>query len=347
MERLKLVLQYFQSNSESISNGICIVLALVSVKLYTSFDFNCPCLPQYNKLYSLGVMIVPPFILFFLGVLVNRHTGVMMDEWMRPEGKRTKNPAVVKYLFSAMLQRALLAPMVWILVTLLDGKIFICAFSVSVDPSLFSGMSSHTLSVVESTDLSPTSGLPNNTHLDVVKIMAKVPCKEDVIFRNSSFRKAVSRYVRCYSQAIGWSILLFLIMLGAMGRLIKPCFDDHATFLQTRYWSNYLDVEQKLFDETCVLHAREFAQKCVVQFFEEMREGATLRFPHPSQSWHSSEVQQEEERLHGITKQEQVDQLLDKWFHSKPELDITKISYRPRVCVTWEDSQGKAICSDV
>lgn len=43
-------------------------------------------------------------------------------------------------------------------------------------------------------------GLPNNTGLEVTKIMAKVPCKEDVIFRNSSFRKAVSRYVRCYSQ---------------------------------------------------------------------------------------------------------------------------------------------------
>lgn len=98
MERLKLVLQYFQSNSESISNGICIILALVSVKLYTSFDFNCPCLPQYNKLYSLGVMIVPPIILFFLGVLINRHTGVMMDEWMRPLGSRSKNPAVVKWV---------------------------------------------------------------------------------------------------------------------------------------------------------------------------------------------------------------------------------------------------------
>lgn len=44
------------------------------------------------------------------------------------------------------------------------------------------------------------TGQPNNTGLDVVKIMAKVPCKEDAIFRNSSFRKAVSRYVRCHSQ---------------------------------------------------------------------------------------------------------------------------------------------------
>ncbi|XP_061693470.1 calcium homeostasis modulator protein 3 [Syngnathoides biaculeatus] len=311
MERVKLILQHFQSNSESISNGICILLALVSVKLYTSFDFNCPCLPQYNRLYSLGVMVVPPIILFVLGVLVNRHTGVMMDELIRPGGKRSKNTAVVTYLFSAMVQRALLAPVVWILVTLLDGKIFICAFSVTVDPVLF-------------------SGLPNNTGLDVIKIMAKVPCKEDVIFINSSFHKAVARYVRCYSQGVGWSILLFLIVLGALGRLIKPCFDDHATFLQTRYWSNYLDVEQKLFDETCVLHARDFARTCVVQFFEDMREDVELSPPHPQSIKHFKEKGEDKkgEGLHGITKQEQVDNLLNKWYFGKPELDVTRAAYR-------------------
>ncbi|XP_068424867.1 calcium homeostasis modulator protein 3 [Clinocottus analis] len=333
MERMKLVLQYFQSNSQSISNGICILLALVSVKLYTSFDFNCPCLPQYNKLYSLGVMIVPPIILFFLGVLVNRHTGVMIDEWMRPVGNRSKNPAVVKYLFSAMLQRAMLAPMVWILVTLMDGKIFICAFSLGVDPSLFSGM-------------------PNNTGLDVIKVMAKVPCKGDIIFRNSSFPKAVSRYVRCYSQAIGWSILLLLIVLGATGRLIKPYFANqanHAISLQTHYWSNYLDVEEKLFDETCVLHAREFARKCVVQFFEDMREDDVLRLPHPLfvANHHDEWEDEEEEKLHGVSRQEQVDQLLNKWYYSKPELDVTRIANRPKTCVTWEDRNGKTLYSDV
>ncbi|XP_029376936.1 calcium homeostasis modulator protein 3 isoform X1 [Echeneis naucrates] len=394
MERLKLVLQYFQSNSESISNGICIILALVSVKLYTSFDFNCPCLPQYNKLYSLGVMIIPPIILFFLGILVNRHTGVMMDEWMRPTGNRSKNPAVVKYLFSAMMQRALLAPMVWILVTLLDGKIFICAFSVTVDPGLFSGTGSPGPGLSWFVLVCPglswfvmvcpglswfvlvcpglswfvlvcpglswfvlvcpglscvSSGLPNSTGLEVIRIMAKVPCKEDVIFKNSSFRKAVSRYIRCYSQAVGWSILLFLIILGALGRLVKPCFDDHATFLQTRYWSNYLDMEQKLFDETCVLHAREFAQNCVVQFFEDMREDTIFRLPHPPiiSKFLDGWEEEEEERLHGITKQEQMDQLLNKWFYSKPELDVTRIAHRPRTCVTWEDRDRKILYSDV
>uniref|UniRef100_A0A8C6TD79 Calcium homeostasis modulator 3 n=1 Tax=Neogobius melanostomus TaxID=47308 RepID=A0A8C6TD79_9GOBI len=325
MERAKLVLQYFQSNSESISNGICIILAMVSVKLYTSFDFNCPCLPQYNRLYSMGVMVVPPIIFFFLGVLVNRHTGVMMDEWLRPEGTRSKNPAIVKYLFSAMLQRAMLAPMVWILVSLLDGKIFICAFSVSVDPDLF-------------------TGFPNNTGMDIIKIMAKVPCREEGIFNNSAFRKAVSRYVRCYSQAVGWSIILFFIVLGSLARLIKPCFDDHAVILQTRYWSNYLDVEQKLFDETCVLHARDFARKCVVQFFEEMREAPLLDRPHFSVSTQNDWDLEDEDRLHGVTRQEQMDKLLNKWYYSKPELDVSRMAYRPQLCSVCSK---KNLCSDV
>ncbi|KAJ3610869.1 hypothetical protein NHX12_022959 [Muraenolepis orangiensis] len=358
MDRMKLVLQYFQTNSESISNGICIALALVAVKLYTSFDFNCPCLPQYNKLYSMGVMIVPPIILFFLGVLVNRHTGVMMDEWMRPVGKRNKNPAVVKFLFSAMLQRALLAPMVWILVTLLDGKIFICAFSMGVDPKTFTDM-------------------PNNTGLDVLRLMAKVPCKEDAIFKDSSFRKAVSRYVRCYSQAIGWSILLLLILVGALGRMIKPCFDDHGRSMQTRYWSNYMDVEMKLFDEKCALHAREFARKCVVQFFEGMqeeegdREAVCLPYPMPPfYGYRRAEAREEEggggggggegggvdgdveweareEKLYGLTKPSQVDRMLDRWFTCKPELDVTHIAHRPRVSVTWQDPRGRPLYSDV
>lgn len=148
---------------------------------------------------------------------------------------------------------------------------------------------------------------------------------------------------------MGWSILLLVIVLGALTRLVKPCFDDHGSFLQTRYWSNYLDVEQKLFDETCVLHARDFAKKCVVQFFQDVRDEAALRLPHPhpycQEQWEEQEEQ--EERLHGISRREQVDQLLNRWYHSKPQLDVSRMAYRPRACVTWEDPQGNTLYSDV
>lgn len=149
-------------------------------------------------------------------------------------------------------------------------------------------------------------------------------------------------------KAVGWSILLFLIVLGALGRLVKPCFEDHGSFLQTRYWSNYLDVEQKLFDETCVLHARDFARKCVVQFFEDMRENTVLHLPHPPNIRCAQEGwEDEDDKLHGISQQDQMNQLLNKWYFSKPELDVTRMAYRPRACVTWEDCNGKSLYSDV
>uniref|UniRef100_A0AAZ3PSR9 Uncharacterized protein n=1 Tax=Oncorhynchus tshawytscha TaxID=74940 RepID=A0AAZ3PSR9_ONCTS len=165
------------------------------------------------------IFSVQPCIILALICIV-----LALIKWLRPIGKRSKDHAI--YMFSVMMHRALLAPMVWILVTLLDGKIFICAFGMS-----------------------------------------------DLVFRNITFRKAVSRYVRCYSQAIGWSIFLFFIILGALGRLIKPCFNDHATNLRT-----------------CVLRKEDM-------------------------------VEEEEERLHGITQQDQMDQLLQTWFQCKPELD--------------------------
>lgn len=86
-----------------------------------------------------------------------------------------------RYLFSAMIQRALLAPMVWVLVTLLDGKIFICAFSVSVDPALFSGICKliqhstqrNTYSILKYSNSNPYC---NTTDTSSVSMIYRVAC---------------------------------------------------------------------------------------------------------------------------------------------------------------------------
>lgn len=92
-----MIFQYFQSNSESVMNGICGLLALASVKMYTSIDFSCPCLPQYNMAYDLGIMFVPPVILFLCGLILNRQSLVMLEEWRRPQGRRKKDLAVIRW----------------------------------------------------------------------------------------------------------------------------------------------------------------------------------------------------------------------------------------------------------
>lgn len=97
MDRFRMIFQYFQSNSESVMNGICGLLALASIKIYTCFDFSCPCLHRYNMAYGLGILFVPPVAFFLCGLILNRQSLVMLDEWRRPQGRRRKDPAVIRW----------------------------------------------------------------------------------------------------------------------------------------------------------------------------------------------------------------------------------------------------------
>lgn len=96
MERFRTLFQHFQSSSESVTNGLCLLLAALTIKLYSSFDFNCPCLARYNALYGLGLLLAPPLALFLCGLLVNRQSVVMVEEWRRPVGHRRKDLGIVR-----------------------------------------------------------------------------------------------------------------------------------------------------------------------------------------------------------------------------------------------------------
>ncbi|XP_034295897.1 calcium homeostasis modulator protein 3 [Pantherophis guttatus] len=310
MDRFQMVFQYFQSNSESVTNGICCLLALASVKIYTIFDFNCPCLVKYNMAYGLGIMFIPPVALFLCGLIVNKQFVMMLEEWRRPTGDRRKNPSIIRYMCSSVMQRAMIAPTIWILVSLLDGKCFVCAFSNSIDPEKFPGFAA------------------NITTYDALQhFLAKIPCKHDELMRNNTSRKAVSRYLKCCSQAFGWSLLLILIVMALLARSLKPCF-NHAAFLQTRYWSNYIDLEEKIFEETCCEKTRDFAHKCILHFFESMQTEIKLR---RFNAYTEEKGAKAKENIHlsGITSQEQISKFLLSWYNRKPPLDLSQ-AYRQR-----------------
>lgn len=122
------------------------------------------------------------------------------------------------------------------------------------------------------------------------------------------------------TQALGWSILLMLIIAAFLARWLRPCFNQ-AALLQTRHWSNYIDIEQKIFEETCCEHSRLFAHKCILHFFESMREEIRQ---------HSFDLPKEEEEdlLRGITHQDQVNKLLKTWYYEKPPLDVSQATQR-------------------
>ncbi|XP_030628305.1 calcium homeostasis modulator protein 1 [Chanos chanos] len=310
MDKFRMMFQFLQANQESFMNGICGIMALASAQLYSSFEFSCPCLPEYNYAYGIGILIVPAVWFFLLGFVLNNNISMLTEEWRRPTGKRSKDPSILRYMFCSMTQRALIAPAVWISVTLMDGKSFLCAYSARLDLREFLNESHQTL--------------PDK---DLVKLMAKIPCKDVFNGHEIISREAVSRYIRFISQACGWLFLLLMTSVAFMVRAIRPCFTQ-AAFLKTKYWSHYIDTERKVFDETCREHAKAFAKVCIQQYFESVS-GEMLvlhgQRSHKKDKDNDQEHQRsDEEKLLGIRRKEDINKILWDWHSCKPPLNLKK-----------------------
>ncbi|XP_059102124.1 calcium homeostasis modulator protein 1 [Peromyscus eremicus] len=337
MDKFRMIFQFLQSNQESFMNGICGIMALASAQMYSAFDFNCPCLPGYNVAYSMGILLTPPLVLFLLGLVMNNNISMLAEEWKRPAGRRAKDPAVLRYMFCSMAQRALIAPVVWVAVTLLDGKCFLCAFCTAVPVAT----------------LGNGSLVPGLPAAELARLLARVPCPEIYDGNWLLAREVAVRYLRCISQALGWSFVLLTTLLAFVVRSVRPCFTQ-AAFLKSKYWSHYIDIERKLFDETCTEHAKAFAKVCIQQFFEAMNHDLELGHTHgvlatatvtaaattveAAQS-PSDRTEEEREKLRGITDQGTMNRLLTSWHKCKPPLRLGQEA--PLMSNGWAGSEPR------
>ncbi|XP_061843813.1 calcium homeostasis modulator 1 [Nerophis lumbriciformis] len=308
MDKFRMMFQFLQSNQESFMNGICGIMALASAQMYSAFEFSCPCMPEYNHSYGIGLLIVPPIWFFLLGFVLNNNVSVLAEEWRRPTGKREKDPSILRYMLCSITQRSLIAPAVWVSVTLMDGKSFLCAFSVNLDIERFG-------------NYSLIQGMPET---EKIRLLAKIPCKD--LFEHQEIRVAASRYIKCISQACGWMFLLMITFTAFLIRAIRPCFTQ-AAFLKTKYWSHYIDIERKMFDETCKEHAKSFAKVCIHQYFEnisgEIRSFHGHRAGKCDGDYEDEDKKgDDEEKLLGIRAQDDMNKALWNWHTCKPALAL-------------------------
>ncbi|XP_059409297.1 calcium homeostasis modulator protein 1-like [Carassius carassius] len=310
MDKFRMMAQILQSNQESFMNGICGVMALASAQLYTSFEFNCPCIPEYNYSYGISMLVIPPIWFFLLGFVLNNNISMLAEEWKRPVGLRRKDPAVIRYMCVSISQRSLIAPAVWISVTLMDGKSFLCAYSMDLDMTEFGkNVSGHGLSQEQ-----------------LLRTLAKIPCKHIYDGQHILSREAATRYICCISQAFGWLFLMIITIAAFLIRAIRPCFTQ-AAFLKTKYWSHYVDTERKMFDETCTEHAKTFAKICIKQYFEDVS-GEIQSFHDHSCGDDSDDEDDkphtEEDKLMGVRRQDTMNKVLWDWHTCKPPLSLRK-----------------------
>ncbi|XP_029466599.1 calcium homeostasis modulator protein 3-like [Rhinatrema bivittatum] len=205
-------------------------------------------------------------------------------------------------MFVFTVLRAVAAPAVWIILSLLDGRCITCAFSETVDPDQFGSFA-------------------NRTGVDMRVLLAKLPCKNDELVQNITARKAVTRYLKFCSQGIGWSILVFFILVAFLARTLGPFFSS-PTSLQTLYWTKYSDMEEKFFEETCIKHNHSFADKCIRQFFESTP-GNVVR-----SQWTPDEppkAARSTEQPHWVRFPDQLLRVLETWHKCKPVPNIQQL----------------------
>lgn len=128
-------------------------------------------------------------------------------------------------------------------------------------------------------------------------------------------------------QACGWILLLMMTFTAFLIRAVRPCFTQ-AAFLKTKYWSHYIDIERKMFDETCKEHAKSFAKVCIQQYFESIS-GEMHNFHHHRSGKNESDDEEEpkksdEEKLLGIRVQDDMNKVLWNWHACKPALALRK-----------------------
>ncbi|XP_032890072.1 calcium homeostasis modulator protein 3-like [Amblyraja radiata] len=310
MDRFFAAFRHLQSNPESLMNGVSALLALAGVRLYGSYRFSCPCLPFYNTLYGLGVLLLPPVALFLCGVMVNGRWALLLLEARRPEGNRgrgrERDGQALRYLLLSVLQGAALAPAAWIIVALLDGKCVVCAFSASVEPARFANVSGY-------------------REAEIRSALARVPCRDlapAALLRHPPFpAKAMYRYLRTISQAVGWSAALLLILAAFLARTLGAC-SRPASHLHARYWGNYLHLEQKIFEEMCWEHAQAFARRSVGQFFTSGQSGAAWKGGDWDRTGEGGDGGEEAASLRGITNRDQLNLLLQRWIDARPPLNV-------------------------
>uniref|UniRef100_A0A8C5QVY0 Uncharacterized protein n=1 Tax=Leptobrachium leishanense TaxID=445787 RepID=A0A8C5QVY0_9ANUR len=271
----------FTSSPEADMNLICVTITAISMIIYKIYKINCPCLPGYNLIYGFIVMFFPPMVFFFFAFILAQQFVSLVMKLSKPQSKRKQNKDI-----QSLMIRALVAPILWIIVCFLDGKAVICAFSETVDAEQFGGFGNYT---TLSTDL----------------LLAKVPCKNFELLPSSSTRKAIYRFLKSTSQAIGFLVILSIIGFAAASHILSSIFNI-STSIRTRYWRVFADTEDLCFEETCLMYNRWMAERCIKSHVEDMEKHGTNRGRHGGEN--------------KIISPWQMMDYIDQWYYGQPPI---------------------------
>ncbi|XP_056466016.1 calcium homeostasis modulator protein 2-like [Gadus chalcogrammus] len=244
-ENFKFVSLFFKSKDVMIFNGLIALGTVASQTAYNVFAFSCPCSPERNHRYGLAAIGVPALVFFLLGVMMNRSTWDLLSECRLRRCRRLAAVSVFA-VTGNILGRAAIAPVTWVVISLLQGEAYLCALSEFVDPDTLEEF--------------PKEGR------NVIQLMAKFPCRGTVPSELLPFWEEIERRLKYESQLLGWLIVAAMAVVVFLMLCAKRCCSPFGS-QQEEYWSRFHASEQDLFKRTAAVHANLVAAENVKSFF--------------------------------------------------------------------------------
>ncbi|XP_044070423.1 calcium homeostasis modulator protein 2-like [Siniperca chuatsi] len=242
-ENFKFVSLFFKSKDVMIFNGLIALGTVASQTAYNVFAFNCPCSSGRNYRYGLAAIGVPALAFFLVGIMMNKNTWDLVSE-CRLRKCRKLSAATAFALLGTIIGRAVVAPLTWVVISLLQGQAYTCALSEFVDPSTL-------------------EGFPSDQESEV---MAKFPCQGTVPLELQGFWAEIERRMKYESQLIGWLLVAGMSLAVFLMLCMKRC-SSPLGYEQEDYWSQYRSNEKTLFRRTAAVHARLLAAENIKSFF--------------------------------------------------------------------------------
>ncbi|XP_066513767.1 calcium homeostasis modulator protein 5-like [Hoplias malabaricus] len=259
MDSFSTVVRFLTNQKTTIGYGVMAIATIGSERIFSLFSFQCPCNPDQNFSYGLLYMLGPAVVLLTVGLFLSTAlwrlcTGCCLNPTkLCPRG----NCIGCASILLKVVVGALVAPIMWLSVALLNGTFYECAVSGLEDPFIIN------LFCKNRTGSCRTE-------------LAKVPCKTS----NLPVAETIDLLLmlRAQSQILGWVLIISAVLAGLIGTCYKNC-RSQVSYLQLTFWKVYMQKEKEKFDSFADDYATRLAERNMKAFFNNQDPEA---FPFPN-----------------------------------------------------------------
>ncbi|XP_072355536.1 calcium homeostasis modulator protein 5-like [Scyliorhinus torazame] len=289
MDKYRTVLNLVLKQHATLGYGFLALLTAGGEQLFSVVVFSCPC-NSWNFAYSMVFLFIPALVLFLLGYFISNRTWKLCTGCCINQARHCPKRILCRgiKIFVQITVGALVAPITWISVALLNGTFYECGMS--------GYYSEHLLKAI-----------CNNKPNDCQSNLYKLPCGRTALPLSTGEDIRVTLFA--HSQVIGWSLIAAITVFTLASTCIVRCCSP-VSFLQLQFWKKYKEKENELFEQKSAEHAKQLAERNLKSFFES--EGPKeIKTP-------SREAWEEISLLYTFSKNEEYYSTIHKYAERKP-----------------------------